>query len=94
MYMYSERNSISLGTPRLSSQHNDFFKPEGQRVENKRQRQETETSEKEKGTRESLKACLPYGDGGQSAALNIEETDVTHSKMAVYKYKRGNNVLG
>jgi hypothetical protein len=66
------------------------FVPEGQRVENKRQRQEIEDegegegnkAEGRKGAREREMGACPRDKG---LSLHREETDMVHRKMVLYK---------
>lgn len=57
-----------------------------------RHRQETEDRKKEKATRERGKEYLSYS--GTKDCLWIEETDMAHRKMTVYKGTRGKPMLG
>ena len=50
--------------------------------------------EKGKGTREKGKGYLSWRETGQGLPLDKEEMIMAHRKMAVYKGKRGNPMLG
>ena len=76
-----ERYRLRTPPPKPSSQHKgDVFAPEGQRSGNKRQRQEMEDEEGNKGKK--------IGERDKGLPLDREETDVTHRKMSVYNDTR------